>query len=93
MNEFLTMFGSSENGEEHLNLCRHVETQLGVEEHCYISSELNLLHAKYGEQCSESKGNKSNDKFNELKNCPKLHEVTENIVFRFSCFLIFFGGI
>ena len=64
MTEFLTMFGSSENGEEHLNLCHHVETQLGAEEHCYISLEMNFLHVEQGEHYFECKDNESNDNSN-----------------------------
>ena len=72
MTEFLTIFGSSENGGEHLNLCHHVETQLGVEERCYISEEMNLLHVEQGEHCSECKDNESNDNSNQLKKWPTL---------------------
>jgi len=52
MTEFLTMFGSSENGEEHFNICHHVETHLGAEKRCYISLEMNLLHVEQREHCS-----------------------------------------
>ena len=64
------MFGSSENGEENLNLCHHVETQLGAEEHCYIYSEMNLLHAEQGEHGFDCKDNESNNNSNQLKNSP-----------------------
>ena len=93
MTEFLTMFGSSENGEEHLILCHRVEMQLGAEEHYYISSKMKSLHVEEGENCSGWKDNESNDNSNDLKNWPTLHEVTQNIRFWFACFLIFFGGI
>ena len=72
MTEFLTMIGSSENGEEHLNLYHNVETELGTEECYYISSEMNLLHAEQGEHCSECKDNESNVNSNQLKNCTTL---------------------
>ena len=72
MTKFLTMFGLSENGEEHLNLYHNVETELGTEERYYISSEMNLLHAEQGEHCSECKGNESKVNSNQLKNLPTL---------------------
>jgi len=72
MTEFLTMFGSSENGEEHLNICHHAKTHLGAKQRYYISSEMNLLRAEQGEQCFECKGNESNVNSNQLKNSPTL---------------------
>jgi len=77
MTEIAAMFGSTENGEEHLHLCHHGETQL--EERCSISSKKNFLQEQ-GEYCFESQEQESTRNSDELKRWPTLNEVSEEMV-------------
>lgn len=72
------MFGSSENGEEHLHLCHHGETQL--KEFCTYSCKTKFLQEQ-GEYCVESQEQlELIDSSYELKRWPTLHEISEEVV-------------